>query len=88
MATLSLIALLAVGCAPFPEDQDLAERIHSANEELLNRGNVAMAPESFAPASVVSTSPARIFAAVRTHAGLRNRLEGKSKAQSRGGVFP
>ncbi len=42
-------ALLSVQAA---QGQDLAARIQTANEELLNKGNVAMASEFFAPTYV------------------------------------
>ncbi len=54
MKTLTLLTLIAAAfvAAEAAQAQDLPARIQTANEELLNKGNVDMASDFFAPAYV------------------------------------
>ncbi len=48
----AFVSLAFLGCSPGVTNQDWEAQIRSANDELLNRGNVAVASEMFAPAYV------------------------------------
>ena len=57
LRTAAMFCVFVMGaCAPAALDQDFGARIQEGNEQLLNRGNVSVARDMFAPDFVVHTS--------------------------------
>jgi steroid delta-isomerase-like uncharacterized protein len=71
---VSLFALFAIACTPAATDQDLETRIQVANDELLNKGNVDMAAEFFAPTYVFHTPAQELHGGPETIRGFVTEL--------------